>query len=100
MPSGPASAFIFNASSSRVGWRYRKDGNLSMHVSDGLAVSSLPGGRYPHRLRPRDFREGIGTISRELAFLLPLQSFEHFLRRDRHLVDPHSDRIVDRVGNS
>src|SRR3989442_4441259 len=52
IPSGPASPFIFNASRSVVGWRYRNDGSLSMYPLDGLAVASLPRRGHSRRLGP------------------------------------------------
>src|SRR5579883_1088566 len=30
---------------------------------------------------------------------LGLERFQHFIRRDRHLVDAHAERVVNRVGD-
>src|SRR6266849_10745439 len=65
----------------------RPHGNILRRLAEGR-LDDL-------RLGEREDREPLGAEPRRLPLPLALHGFRHLLGRDRRLVDPHADRVVD-----
>ena len=87
-----------------AGARYVNGGRRIMDengLSRRCRRRARPNGRLdrPRGVREREERSALGADARGLALALELEGLEHLVRRDRHLVDAHADRVVDRVGD-
>src|SRR5205807_6985478 len=96
MASGPSPARMRAASPRERGARYSNHGSRIM-LLDLLAVAAFPGRRHDERLRVGHRREVLRADARRFALSLQLQCLQNLVRRDRQLVDAHSDGVVNRV---
>src|SRR3954463_15995803 len=88
MARGPSPARIFAASATERGARCSNHGSLSIAL-ELVAVATLPGRQDEGRFRIGDGRKAF----RPNASIFLLKSFKYFVRRDRNLVDAHTDRV-------
>src|SRR6266849_3297375 len=65
----------------------RPHGNILRRLAEGRLADL--------RLGEREDREPLGAEPRRLPLPLALHGLRHLLGRDRRLVDPHADRVVD-----
>src|SRR5262245_29323515 len=91
---GPSPARIVAASATVRGRRYSNHGSRSIALLV-VAVAAFPGRQDERGRRIRNRGEALRTH----ALVLVLQGLQYFVRRDRDLVDPHTDGVVDRVGD-
>ena len=65
----------------------------------GRAIPAFPGRRHFQRGGPGHSGETRWTDSRRFPGGLCVERAQHLLGRDRHLVDPDTDGVVDRIGD-
>src|SRR5437867_4158831 len=102
--SRPCSAIAVAASASVRGARYVKDGSLiiasRLERPDADRVRRLTERRLDdQRVLEREEWQALRAHPRRLAPSPQLERLEDLVRRDRHLIDPDPERVVDRVGD-